>query len=179
MERRLSIVGGGRVGRALGRRLHALGWKIEVVAALSETSARRAVRFIGAGKACAGLTRQIVASRVMLIAVPDQAIVDGVLKLQVIEGTLSRINVEGNYWFRSSYFTSRLLRDAGPPVNVNALQERLQLFQTDPRIERINAELRPGETRGESALNVRVAERACNIQGSRHHSVARFGPPGS
>jgi predicted short-subunit dehydrogenase-like oxidoreductase (DUF2520 family) len=74
MERRLSIVGGGRVGRALGRRLHALGWKIEVVAALSESSARRAVRFIGAGKACAGLTRQIVASRVMLIAVPDQAI---------------------------------------------------------------------------------------------------------
>lgn len=91
--------------------------------------------------------------------VPDQAIVDGLLTLQVIEGTLSRINVEGNYWFRSSYFTSRLQRDAGPPVNVNALQQRLQLFQTDPRIERINAELRPGETRGESVLNVRVAER--------------------
>ena len=90
---------------------------------------------------------------------PDQAITDGVLTLQIIEGTLSRINVEGNYWFRSSYFTSRLQRDAGPPVNVNALQERLRLFQTDPRIERINAELRPGETRGHSALNVRVAER--------------------
>ncbi|HXT67925.1 MAG TPA: ShlB/FhaC/HecB family hemolysin secretion/activation protein [Nitrospiraceae bacterium] len=91
--------------------------------------------------------------------VPDQAIVEGLLTLQVIEGTLSRINVEGNYWFRSSYFTSRLQRDAGPPVNVNALQQRLQLFQTDPRIERINAELRPGETRGESVLNLRVADR--------------------
>ena len=91
--------------------------------------------------------------------VPDQAIVDGLFTIQVIEGKLSRIDVEGNYWFRSSYFTSRLQRDAGPPVNVNALQQRLQLFQTDPRIERINAELRPGETRGESALNVRVAER--------------------
>jgi hemolysin activation/secretion protein len=91
--------------------------------------------------------------------VPDQAIMDGVLTLQIIEGTLSRINVEGNYWFWSSYFTSRLQRDAGPPVNVNALQQRLQLFQTDPRIERINADLRPGETRGESVLNVRVAER--------------------
>ena len=91
--------------------------------------------------------------------VPDQAIVDGVLTIQVIEGKLSRIDVEGNYWFRSSYFASRLRLHAGPPVNVNALQERLQLFQTDPRIERINAELRPGETRGESALQVRVAER--------------------
>ena len=91
--------------------------------------------------------------------VPDQAIVDGLLTIQVIEGKLSRIDVEGNYWFRSSYFTSRLRLNAGPPVNVHALQERLQLFQADPRIERINAELRPGETRGESALNVRVAER--------------------
>lgn len=91
--------------------------------------------------------------------VPDQAIADGVLTLQIVEGTMSRINVEGNYWFRSSYFTSRLQRDAGPPVNVHALQERLRIFQTDPRIERINAELRPGETRGHSALNVRVAER--------------------
>jgi hemolysin activation/secretion protein len=91
--------------------------------------------------------------------VPDQAITDGVLTLQIIEGTLSRINVEGNYWFWSSYFTSRLQRDAGPPVNVHALQQRLQLFQTDPRIERINADLRPGEIRGQSALNVRVAER--------------------
>src|SRR6185295_17920599 len=90
---------------------------------------------------------------------PDQAIVDGLLTIQVVEGKLSRIDVEGNYWFRSSYFTSRLQRDAGPPVNVNALQKRLQLFQTDQRIERINAELRPGETRGESALNVQVAER--------------------
>ena len=91
--------------------------------------------------------------------VPDQAIVDSVLTIQIIEGKLSRIDVEGNYWFRSVYFSSRLRRDAGPPVNVNALQERLQLFQTDPRIERINAQLRPGETRGESVMNVRVADR--------------------
>jgi predicted short-subunit dehydrogenase-like oxidoreductase (DUF2520 family) len=75
MQGRLSIVGGGRVGRALGRRLHAAGCKIGVVAALSEASSRRAVRFIGAGKASAGLTRQIISSGVILIAVPDHAVV--------------------------------------------------------------------------------------------------------
>ena len=91
--------------------------------------------------------------------VPDQAIVDGVLTIQIVEGKLSQINVEGNYWFRTSYFTSRLRLDAGPPVKVNSLQQRLQRFQTDRRIERINAELKPGERRGESLLNVRVAER--------------------
>ena len=42
MENTLSIIGGGRVGRALGRRLRELGWKIGAVTTRSEASARRA-----------------------------------------------------------------------------------------------------------------------------------------
>jgi predicted short-subunit dehydrogenase-like oxidoreductase (DUF2520 family) len=74
MPNGLAIIGAGRVGRALGRGLRELGWKIGAVVTRSETSARRAVRFIGAGKACAGMTRQILASRVILIATPDDVI---------------------------------------------------------------------------------------------------------
>lgn len=74
MPNSLAIIGAGRVGSALGRRLHELGWKIGAVVTRSEASARRAVRFIGAGKACAGLTRQILASSVILIATPDDEI---------------------------------------------------------------------------------------------------------
>jgi predicted short-subunit dehydrogenase-like oxidoreductase (DUF2520 family) len=74
MENTLSIIGAGRVGRALGRRLRELGWRIGAVATRSEASARRAVRFIGAGKPHAGMTRQILASRVILIATPDDEI---------------------------------------------------------------------------------------------------------
>src|SRR5438445_4986455 len=70
MENSLSIVGAGRVGRALGRRLRELGWKIGAVITRSEAGARRAVRFIGAGKPHAQMTRQIVSSRVILIAAP-------------------------------------------------------------------------------------------------------------
>jgi predicted short-subunit dehydrogenase-like oxidoreductase (DUF2520 family) len=76
MPNSLAIIGAGRVGRALGRRLCDLGWKIGSVVTRSEASARRAVRFIGAGKACAGMTRQILASRVILIATPDDEIAD-------------------------------------------------------------------------------------------------------
>ena len=90
--------------------------------------------------------------------IPDQAVTGGVLTVRIIEGKLAGIDVEGNRWFLSSYFQNRIDLGAGPPVNVNALQERLQLLQTDPRIQRINAELRPGVVRGESLLNVRVAE---------------------
>lgn len=74
MERTLAIVGAGRVGRALGRRLKELGWKIGVVVTRSEASSRRAVRFIGTGKPHGGLTRHILLSQVILIATPDDAV---------------------------------------------------------------------------------------------------------
>src|SRR5467141_2940037 len=74
MPNSLAIIGAGRVGRTLGRCLRKLGWKIGAVVTRSEPSARRAVRFIGAGKACTGMTRQILASRVILIATPDDEI---------------------------------------------------------------------------------------------------------
>lgn len=74
MEKNLAIVGAGRVGRALGRLLWELGWRIGVVATRSEASSRRAVRFIGAGKPHGGLTRNVLGSNVILIATPDDAV---------------------------------------------------------------------------------------------------------
>ena len=62
------------MGRALGRRLRELGWKIGVVCARSEASARNAVRFIGAGRPQAGVTVQALTSGVVLLTVPDDAI---------------------------------------------------------------------------------------------------------
>ncbi len=82
-----------------------------------------------------------------------------VITYQIIEGRLTGIEVEGNRWFRSSYFTKRFSLAAGPPLNVNVLQERLQLFLEDPRIQRLNAELKRGLKLGEALLDVRVEER--------------------
>ncbi len=90
--------------------------------------------------------------------IPDQDVKDGVIQIQIIEGALSRIDVEGNNWFRRSYLGDRLMLGAGPPLKIEPLQERLQLLQRDPRIERINADLRPGDQRGESILTVKVRE---------------------
>src|SRR5260370_8688954 len=87
MQNSLAIIGAGRVGRALGRRLRELGWKIGPVVTRSEASARKAVRFIGAGKACAGITRQILASRIILIATP-------VDHIAVVAKELARIGEE-------------------------------------------------------------------------------------
>jgi predicted short-subunit dehydrogenase-like oxidoreductase (DUF2520 family) len=70
----LSIIGAGRVGRALGRRLRELGWKIGTVVASSESSARKAVRSIGAGRAHTFLTRQVLAAQVILITTQDHSV---------------------------------------------------------------------------------------------------------
>lgn len=92
--------------------------------------------------------------------IPDQDVKDGVIQLQIIEGALSRINVEGTNWFRKGYISDRLALGAGPPLRMEPLQTRLQFLQQDPRVEQINAELRPGDQRGESQLNVNVKERS-------------------
>ncbi len=92
--------------------------------------------------------------------IPDQDVKDGVIQLQIIEGALAKINVEGTNWFRKGYLSDRLERGAGPPLQMEPLQTRLQFLQQDPRIERINAELRPGDQRGQSILNVNVKEQS-------------------
>jgi predicted short-subunit dehydrogenase-like oxidoreductase (DUF2520 family) len=79
MSETVSIVGAGRVGRALGRRLHELGWRVGGVTGRSISTARAAVRAIGAGQALGGLTHQILNSKVVLITTPDSAI-EGVAK---------------------------------------------------------------------------------------------------
>jgi len=67
----MAILGAGRVGRSLGRRLRLLGWKIGAVVTRSEVGARRAVRFIGAGAAHGKMTRQLLASPIILVTTPD------------------------------------------------------------------------------------------------------------
>jgi predicted short-subunit dehydrogenase-like oxidoreductase (DUF2520 family) len=74
MTKSLSIVGAGRVGRALGQRLQQNGWQITVVAARTESSAKRAARFIGAGRSVAGVPPTVAIASAILFAVPDDAI---------------------------------------------------------------------------------------------------------
>jgi predicted short-subunit dehydrogenase-like oxidoreductase (DUF2520 family) len=74
MSETVSIVGAGRVGRALGRRLHQLGWRVGAVTGRSIATARAAVRAIGAGQPLGALTHEILNSRVVLITTPDSAI---------------------------------------------------------------------------------------------------------
>ena len=90
--------------------------------------------------------------------IPDQDLVKGIIRIQIVEGDLSHVEVEGCQWFEPRYFKNRLRLAAAPPLNIISIQRRLQLFQQDPRIRQINAELKPGNRPGASVLQVSVKE---------------------
>ena len=90
--------------------------------------------------------------------IPDQDADDGVVAIRVVEGVLTDVEIEGVRRFRPGYFSTRLRRAARAPVNVNEIEARLQLFNRDPRVARVHAQLLPGARRGESVLFLNVEE---------------------
>jgi hemolysin activation/secretion protein len=89
---------------------------------------------------------------------PDQQVKDGTVHYQIIEGALTGIEIAGNERLKSKYLSDRILLGAGPPLNVNELQQRLQILQQDGLIERINAELSPGTQPGEAVVKANIQE---------------------
>lgn len=88
MSRTISIVGAGRVGQTLGKRLRKLGWRIAAVVTRSKKTSRVVARAIGAGTPHAALTRHVLDADVILVTTPD-----GVL--EQIANTLARFTNDG------------------------------------------------------------------------------------
>jgi len=90
--------------------------------------------------------------------IPEQNVQSGVLEIEVVEGSLEKVEVVGAEQFRPDYFTAELLRPGDGPLNVRELEQRLQVLRTDPRIQRLEARLVPGERRGQSRLELDILE---------------------
>jgi hemolysin activation/secretion protein len=90
--------------------------------------------------------------------IPDQKVVDGIINMLIVEGRLTEIEVAGNRFLNSDYIKDRLELGAGPPLNVEDLQERIQIMLESPVIETMKSELRPGDRPGEANLTTIVEE---------------------
>ncbi|EKV02205.1 hemolysin activation/secretion protein [Leptolyngbya sp. PCC 7375] len=90
--------------------------------------------------------------------VPQQQIVDGIVLMEIIEGSLSEILVTGNRRLHPGYISSRIALGATAPLNVNTLVKRLQLLQLDPLITTISADLQASPQAGQNRLVVSVVE---------------------
>jgi hemolysin activation/secretion protein len=105
--------------------------------------------------------------------IPDQKVRDGTVAINVVEGRLSEVEVSGNKALRPSYIVDRMNLGTDGVLNLTALQERLQLLQQDPLIERISADLTPGLKPGEASLFMHITERqryAVGLSMNNHRS---------
>lgn len=88
----------------------------------------------------------------------NQNLTAGVVKIQVVEGELEKIEITGLRSLQSVYVRSRLAQATSTPLNRKRLEAALQLLQLDPIIERVNAELTAGSTPGSNILQVAITE---------------------
>jgi hemolysin activation/secretion protein len=117
------------------------------------------------------LNRGYITSRAVL---PPQTITAGVVQIQVIEGKLARIEVEGTKRLHPSYIRSRIRLGARMPLSTASLEDQLRLLRVDPLFSNVEASLRAGDNEGESILIVRVSE-ANPFQPS--FSIDNYSPP--
>ena len=71
---KVAIIGPGKVGCALGRRMHGRDFRVTAVAGRTRAQARDAVRFIGAGRASASPAAAARSADVALITTADRSI---------------------------------------------------------------------------------------------------------
>jgi hemolysin activation/secretion protein len=103
----------------------------------------------------------------------------GVVKIQIVEGSLEDIKVNGTRRLNPSYVRSRLAVATKKPLNRDRLLEALQLLQLNPRIESLSADLAAGSRVGSNLLTVKVNEANTfhafiNLDNSRSPSVGSF-----
>ena len=126
--------------------------------------------------------------------IPNQEVEGGEVTVQLVEGRLSRLEVKGNNWLRSSYIRNRIMLNNSGILNVGDLTDSLHFLKLDSLVGNMRGELVPGEVLGEWVLNVEVEEeenlhfavvannhRSPNVGENRleihagHHNVSGFG----
>jgi len=111
--------------------------------------------------------------------ITPQTVEAGVIKIQVVEGSLQEIKIVGNRRLQSNYIRDRIQLGADKPLNVPHLLEKLQLLRLDPRIQNLSAELQTGTRPGTNILRVEVEEAdtfnlTATLDNGRSPSVGSF-----
>lgn len=90
--------------------------------------------------------------------IPPQTLRGGVVKIQVVEGSLESINITGTKRLNPNYIRDRISIRTSKPLNQKQLLATLQLLQLNPLIQNISAELATGSRPGTNILEVNVTE---------------------
>ncbi|MEM7062609.1 MAG: ShlB/FhaC/HecB family hemolysin secretion/activation protein [Cyanobacteria bacterium P01_B01_bin.77] len=88
----------------------------------------------------------------------NQDLTSGSVQIQVIEGEIEELQINGLEHLRQGYVRDRLERAMATPFNQRDLERGLQLLQIDPVLARVNAELTAGNAPGKSLLILDLQE---------------------
>lgn len=88
--------------------------------------------------------------------IPPQTLENGIVVIQIIEGSLEAINVTVDGKLNPNYVSDRLWLAGTTPLNIPRLLEALQLLQLNPIIDNISAQLAASTEPGQSILDVSV-----------------------
>ena len=89
---------------------------------------------------------------------PQQDISKGIVKIQVVEGKLERIETEGLERLNKNYINALFKKVNLSPINTNELQKALERLRLDPLIEKVDARLGQGTSLGYSVLLLEIEE---------------------
>ncbi|MBE9215539.1 ShlB/FhaC/HecB family hemolysin secretion/activation protein [Plectonema cf. radiosum LEGE 06105] len=111
--------------------------------------------------------------------IPPQTLENGIVKIQIIEGSLEDIEIIGTRRLQPNYVRSRIKVATNTPLNINRLLEGLRVLQLDPLIANISADLQAGTSPGKNLLQVSIIEAKTlsitpSIDNARSPSVGSF-----
>ncbi|MEP0906791.1 ShlB/FhaC/HecB family hemolysin secretion/activation protein [Leptolyngbya subtilissima ST-M1] len=88
----------------------------------------------------------------------NQDLSSGVVQIQVIEGGVETIQVNGLGRLREGYVRDRIALATQSPLQIAQIEDALRLLQIDPLLERVDAELTAGSRPGQNILILDVVE---------------------
>jgi hemolysin activation/secretion protein len=93
-----------------------------------------------------------------LAVLQPQNITNGLVKIQVLEGSITDIKIEGLERLNPEYVLSRVRLASLSPFNRDRLEDQLKLLRVNPLFENIEASVRAGDKSGQSILVIKAKE---------------------
>ena len=90
--------------------------------------------------------------------VPNQDLDSGTLHIEIVEGSIERIDIVGAKSVSADYLRKRLSAGLGTPLNVDRLNDNLRLLMIEQVVKNLRAEFKAGSAPGRSVLTVTVEE---------------------
>ncbi|MBV2120877.1 MAG: BamA/TamA family outer membrane protein [Candidatus Thiodiazotropha sp. (ex Ctena orbiculata)] len=92
------------------------------------------------------------------VVIPEQAPVDGVLLLQVVEGKLVEVFLEQESTLDENYVARQIAKEVSAPLSLGDIEAGIRRLEINPLIRRVDGRLLPADKIGEARLGLKVEE---------------------